>query len=955
VIAFILKRILRKPGLALLTILSIALPVGVLNSVPLFSGAVDRAVLREELTIHGASTHRPPFGIRMYAYGTPKVPLSLATVTSALDTIAATLQSQIGLRVTHTGMEVHSVNFLAETPEAVARVAGGGKPAFVTFATQPGVLSRLETVAGAPYDDATSSDGVVDVWLRHELAAQLNVAAGDEFPCVADQRLWDHDDLATEGLVLEPLTVRVAGTWRPAATVPPENLPWFDDPTLALANSLLVSTADYQAHIQPRQRVKIHRVNWDLILDIEATEPDRATRYLRGLQRSISLMQQSIPSALYDQAPYEPLQGYVARDRVLTAQLLSYSIPGLGFLLFFLALTASIVARGHAQDTMALLSRGMTTPRLISVTALEGALLAIVAVPLGIALAVGLSHVMGSARGLLVFRPGADYPIELRDLSPVLSLVAVVTVVSFRMVATVGHARGPIAGMDLQRARPAAAPAWMRFGTDVWLLIPTLYLTRQLTRTGSLAMLAPLRGEDLFGSVELVLVPALFLATTSLLSIRLFPLLATSLGTLAKMSRTPTWLLAMRHLARQWQAYATPVLLMTASLSLGAYTLSLATSLDGWLADQIRYSIGADLAFTPYLEIPPPEFGWEGTRPIGGGWIPPIDEFRALPGATAATRIGRYKLRIGASAATSTGPLDGRLLAVDRADLAQVVWFRPDFSEVSLGHLMNVLAVAPEAVLVPESLLSESYLQIGDKLQVTITVDPAVVVRSDVTIAGTYRDFPTVYPQDGVTLIGNLDHIASVAGIVPVHDIMVEIDGSVDGDTTLDAVEATGVEAQARKDVAELTATARARHEYVGIVGTLSIGCLASAGLAVLALLVYRQAALRDRVWWMTVLHAVGLPRGHLLGALLIEQTVLLVYGAGIALGLGTWASRIYVPLMRITETSQSLLPAMVPRVALWEAGVLIAVVLAASGIAELVLVMRTFRRSRFNALRVFQ
>ena len=68
-----------------------------------------------------------------------------------------------------------------------------------------------------------------------------------------------------------------------------------------------------QAHIQPRQRVKIHRVNWDLVLDIEAAEPDRAERYLQGLQRTINLMQQSIPSALYDQAPYEPLRGYVAQ------------------------------------------------------------------------------------------------------------------------------------------------------------------------------------------------------------------------------------------------------------------------------------------------------------------------------------------------------------------------------------------------------------------------------------------------------------------------------------------------------------------------------------------------------------------------------------------------------------------------------------------------------------------
>jgi len=421
------------------------------------------------------------------------------------------------------------------------------------------------------------------------------------------------------------------------------------------------------------------------------------------------------------------------------------------------------------------------------------------------------------------------------------------------------------------------------------------------------------------------------------------------------LSPASTWLLAMRHLARQWQAYATPVLLMTASLSLGAYTLSLAASLDEWQVDRLRYGVGADLSFSPYLELPSPAYGWEGSSPIGGGWIPPVDEFRVLPGAEAATRIGRYRQRLSASAATTTGTREGRFLAVDRADLASVAWFRSDFADITLGHLMNLLAQSRDAVLVPESYLEESYLQIGDSIGAAVVVDPDIVVQCTLKIAGTYRAFPTVYPQDGITLIGNLDYITDLGGIVPDHDILIRTDGTVGGDVTLDAVESTGIEALKRRDVDALIAEARSRHEYVGIVGTLSIGCLATTGLAVLALLVYRQAALKDRLWWMTVLHAVGVPRRQLLGALLIEQSVLLVYGAGIAFVLGTWASSIYVPLMRITETSQSLLPSMVPVVAMKEAGILVGLVVAASGIAELILVMRTFRRSRFNALRIFQ
>ena len=50
--------------------------------------------------------------------------------------------------------------------------------------------------------------------------------------------------------------------------------------------------------------------------------------------------------------------------------------------------------------------------------------------------------------------------------------------------------------------------------------------------------------------------------------------------------------------------------------------------------------------------------------------------------------------------------------------------------------------------------------------------------------------------------------------------------------------------------------------ERVGIFGTLTVGFLASAAMAILGLLLYSYASLRDRVYRFSVLHAANKLRG---------------------------------------------------------------------------------------------
>ena len=131
--------------------------------------------------------------------------------------------------------------------------------------------------------------------------------------------------------------------------------------------------------------------------------------------------------------------------------------------------------------------------------------------------------------------------------------------------------------------------------------------------------------EDLYQDPLLIVVPALFILTAALVTMRLFSLAMRLLDVLA--NRTP-WLtihLALRQLGRQSHEYISPLLLVIIALSMGIYTLSMAASLDQWLVDRIYYRVGADMTFKPRPFI-------EGLTYPDGNWIPAPQEFTKVEG-----------------------------------------------------------------------------------------------------------------------------------------------------------------------------------------------------------------------------------------------------------------------------------------------------------------------------------
>ncbi len=931
-----LKRLTSRPALTLLALLGIILAVGLLTSAGFFSQAVDRVILLQELAKLSKETGRIPFSTRVYLLPSARRPLGLDDAEKVGQSVVGTLTGEIGLPLAHLGMQVESGGLMLMPSEGDTRYKSSQAMInTVNLVYIANATDQLAFPAGDPLGDyPPAAPETLDVWMHANLAAEMGVHVGEQFRIAVNLRQ-------------APRKIIIRGFWH---SKDPKDRFWFNNPDTNLRTGLLVTRGGYLAFVEPMIAAKAGFVNWHIILDDQAMNPAYASRYATGFERGMVVINQYLPGAKLDVSPLDPLKLFVRRQSTLTLVLLGFNLPALGFLLYFLLLIALILARWQRRETALLVSRGMSLPTVLGLTLLEELLLFVVGVPLGIGFGMVLARGMGYTISFLRFVQRTPLPVSLQGISYTLLALALVVALLSRLLPMIGAARQSVVEQAREGARPLRPPFWQRIYLDVVLVLPTYYAYDQLLKRGTLALRASDGPDQLFQDPLLVLVPVLFILTAALLTMRLFPWLMRLLDLIA--SRTP-WLtlhLALRQLGRNSQSYINPLLLVAVALGMGVYTRSMAASLDQWLVDQVRYRIGADITFLP---APPLQASTDSNASAPdpekiAGFIPPQADFLRLPGVKGATRVGDYPMRL----ITSNGEEQGRMLAIDRTDFSTVAWFRRDFARESLGGLMNELAVAPENILVTQKFLNDHQSHLGDKVNIQVKLADAVSYRGTFTIAGLYRYFPTVQPEE-MTVIANLDYLFAEAGSDFLHQIWLRMAADADGKVLLEAVRAQGIEPARVRDAKATLAIEQAKFERVGIFGTLSVGFLAASVMAVLALLVHSYASLQERLYQFGVMRAMGLLHRQVVGQVVLEYALLTLYGALIGAMIGLSTAETFAPFFRIPDQAGVPPPPLIP-VVQQEASLQLALLFVLGMVlVEMIVLIRALSTRLFDALRM--
>jgi len=942
-----LKRIVSKPGLSLLLILSFSLTIGVMVCVPVFSDAVGKRMVQEEISLRAQAQNSPPFPVRFVAMPRSNGTLTMDEADFAESWFSNMLVRVVGVPIKSLYREDVSSTFYLQTMPGDTRYVDRSLDA-VQVTVVLGLEEHAQVVEGNAFETVADPERM-NVWVEKQYADKLALQTGEVYRLVDPMRRGTG-----------PVEVRVAGVWE---ALDVDEHYWYRPPPVNFAQKLLTTEEQSRRYLYPSGGEKLYFNIWYYVLDDSRMNLGRAEHYIDALNEIAREVDERIPQCALDFAPLAELeQGYQRRIGLSTV-LFGLSLPLMGLLFYFMVSVSSIVTRYQQQEVATLSSRGTGKLQVLLLTLLEAVIIAALSLPLGIVAGLALAEGIAYARAFLGF--GATAPVEMHIASVDWQFVVLGLLVGIcsRLAPSWFATRLSIVTYERSVARRTVLPGIMRTALIALLMAATVYSYRRLVGMGSLALVG-IEPDDPSFDPLLLLAPSLFLLTAPLVAVEGFTLLVRPLVLVGRFFRSAPGFLGCVSLGREGGQYRTPVYMLVLCLTLGVFFASLAKSADTWLIDRRRYEVGADLAFQPV------DVGVLASQGAGIGeitldrdsketatylmaqlesFVLPITDYENLEGVEHATRVAEYEVSLPSSPRLPKG----RLMGIDRLDFSQVAYFRSDYAPYSLGESMNRLGSTTEGILLPNALAAELQVSEGDRLAVRVALTEQDSVVLNFVLVGTFDYFPTMYEDESYLLVANLEYLQSQAGGALPWSVWMRLEPEADSEQVMNAVWGLGVAPVYPRDLRARVYADQELLERRGLFGMLTVCFITGAALAGLGLLVYSLASMLGRSFRFSVWQALGLRRFEVVAVVSIEYLVTLVYGIVTGTLGGILASQLYVPIFRLTDSVEVPVPPYLPLVD-WNGTALItgglALVLV---VVEAIILVRVARTRVFEVLRM--
>ncbi|HRJ42412.1 MAG TPA: ABC transporter permease, partial [Caldilineaceae bacterium] len=774
IIVVAVKRLLAQRWLALALMAGLITAIALVMSIPLYADAVYYRILQDELgaTNAGSTVKRPPFAYMFRylgsTYGTKEWeemgPLDAYMSGPAADSL--------GLPHKQTVRYFKTDNLRLFPTEGVAYSDATDPLAWVNLGFISDIEKHITVLEGRlpEVNPGKEINAPTEVRMSRALADTLGTQVGEEY--VTFRRIRTEEQTRTV-----QIPVNVVGIWE--ATDPTEEY-WFYNLN-TLEDILIVPEATYINRIAPDYPNDVNLALWYLVMDgdgVTAGDVGRILARSRQVeQRAATLMSNTQLSI----SPLEALRKYQRSSGTLTLFLYAFSIPIIGLLLAFISLVVGLAVGRQRNEIAVLRSRGASAGQVLGISGVEALFLGVFALGVGIPASFQVADLIGSTRSFLNFTIDANLRLTLSQSVMRFGFGALAVALVAQVVPTFNAARHTIVTYKMEQARTLIPPWWQRAYLDVMLLIPAGYGIYLLQQQGGIALPGQVSGNSLFENPLLFLVPALGIFALTLVALRFLPLVMSALAWLAARTSSVGLLLATRHLSRNRGLYTAPLILLVLTLSLSAFTTSLAQTLDDHLFDRVYYKVGADARLIE-LGSAPPEGGGEGGPPAASAapdavvWtFVPVTEHYKAPDIKGATRFAKFDVRVQLQGKWQEAGFYG----IDRLDFPNVAYWRRDFAPASLGALMNSLAIANEGILMPQDFMRANTIRVGDSVQVNVT---RYGMRAEMImkVVGEFDYWPGWYPDDGPLVVGNLDYIFEQLGGQFPYDVLIKIDQGVD-------------------------------------------------------------------------------------------------------------------------------------------------------------------------------
>lgn len=677
--------------------------------------------------------------------------------------------------------------------------------------------------------------------------------------------------------------LKVAAHWRPAN---PDDPSWIFPPTF-FDTVVLVQRQDLEKALTGLDK-PVEEGAWYILFDgkeAHASDVDNLLLNITDGQRDVSGI---LPGIRMDVSPVDGLTAFSQEVNKLTQQLTTIILPVGGLVLYFVSMIAGLLVSRQQTEDVTLRSRGISRWGVLRIHFFMWLFLAGVSLIFGLLLAPIVVRLVGQTTSFMRF-DNTDTPLEI-NLTPTVLLAGGFTALlaaSSGLLLAWRTTQQTITSFK-QQSRRVTAPWWQRAYIDVLLLLVAYYALYTLSQQGGLVTTA----EDPFSDPLTFLGPTLFAFGHTLLLLRWWPRFLALITRIVAYGQSIALLLALRELIRSGKRYRGGMLMMCFTLSLTAFTASMASTIDRSLVDSVNYRIGADVVLVT-VSTARTGVTSTGTRRIVGFNTLPATDLLTIPGIEQVSRVGRYEGRL----ILPDQVLDGVVLGVDRSAMPAIARFRVDYADESIASVFNKLAGRREGILINESTFKQHRLQLGQEVNYRITaLETTYDIRAP--IVGVVKYFPTLNPATNFFIITNIEPIWEAVGTELPHDIWLDLKSGVDTSKIADEVRAKGFPVVEWQDATDALRAAQIAPLRRGVLGFLSVGFAASILLTLVGAVIQSSASFREQTVQLGALRAMGLRRISVTIYLIVSQGLAAAGGIGGGTLIGIVSTLLFLPLL---------------------------------------------------------
>ena len=933
------KRLLAQPLLSLATIVGLTVAVALVLTIPIYSESVAFRILTERLTEGPDRINRPPFSFLFSYIGSWNQPVNWEDIGGLDSYLREKGGDELGLRTTRIVRHVETQNFRLYPADETNYRDENRSLDYVSFGTTENIESQVELVEGnfpAPADPDPNS--VIEVMIHEEFASEYGMQIGEIYSGY-NWRL-DTDD------PMQITAIRIAGIWRPRDD---ESEFWFYRPNV-FEDILLIDEATYVNRLAPHTESEVNLAIWYLVTDGSGVNTSRVDELLRRHNETEKIADQYLPGTYIQASPEEELRPYQRIVTVLTLTLTVFSIPIVALLVAFLVMLVGLVVDGQRNETAVMRSRGTSPFQVVGLTTVEGIIMGLIALVIGMIMATAFTQLIGTTRSFMDFRWGHQFIVSIPPTIGSTIALALAFTILIRVVPTIGAARHTIVSYKMDKSRLLQRPWWQRLGVDILLLALIGYFYYQVVQQGGLVDVegGARNIDDAYNQPFVFLLPPLTIFALTLFILRFLPPILRFMAWLIQWSNSVGLLIVTRQLERSPGAYYLPLILLVSTISLGIYTASFARTIDRYLYEQQYYKVSADMSVRVFSQT---ASGIPGGG--GGNEEPPaymhISEFTSMPHVINATRIGEYT----AKARLTMTSVEGTFIGIDRADLGRVIFWRPDFAPYRLGYLTNALALQQDSVLVSREFMEQRGLEIGDLLELDIR-SGGDLFKINLQIAGSLEYFPRWYPEeDGALFVGNLDYLFEQAQQELAHRVIARVEPEFNAREFSRAVIDRGAAGVIIEEPTTRIEKTQSAPERQGLFGLLSIGFITSSLATMIGFLLYTVFSYRRRYVELGILRAIGLSQASMMLSVAWELGLLIVMGLALGVGIGLVVSVLYIPYMQFVSSLEGVVPPYVITMAWTEIAQIVALFVLTFLLIMIILLVILRRMRIFQAVKL--